>query len=140
MKKLYILFTHLTQSITSVNQQHQQNAEQRDKLLLLEDKQQEDSMQMCLLIKALVEPSTPGDNSPSLSNSLINTLLPVNCSLQSNQMPVVKEILPLSLYHPTAFKEELDKNNSGYESASVSEDLVSDLESNPVFKDIASVK
>jgi hypothetical protein len=46
----------------------------------------------------------------------------------------------LSLYHPAAFKEELDKDNSGYESASVSENLASDLESNPVFKDIAPVK
>jgi hypothetical protein len=63
-----------------------------------------------------------------------------NHSSQLNQTPVVKEILPLSLYHPAAFKKESDKNNSNYESASTSEDLVSNLEFNPVFKDIALVK
>jgi hypothetical protein len=114
--------------------------EWRDKLLLLEDKQQEDSMQMCLLVKAPVELSTPGDNSPSLLNSPVDTLLPANHSPQSNQTPVVKEILPLSPYHPAAFKKESDKDDSGYESASASEDLASNLEFNPVFKDIAPVK
>jgi hypothetical protein len=69
---------------------------------------------MCLLVKALVD-----------------TLLLANHSPQSNQTPVVKEILSLSLYHPAAFKKEPDKNNSSYKSASVSEDLASDFESNP---------
>ena len=53
---------------------------------------------------------------------------------------MVKEILSLSSYHSTAFKKEPDKNNSSYKSASVSEDLVSNLKFNSVFKDIASVK
>jgi hypothetical protein len=97
-------------------------------------------MQMCLLIKALVELSIPDDNLPSLLNLLINILLSANYSLQLNQMPVVKEILSLSLYHSAAFKKESDKNNSSYKSASASEDLASNLESNPVFKDIALVK
>ena len=109
-------------------------------MLLLKDKQQEDSMQMCLLVKASVKLSISDDNSPSLLNSLINILLPANHSPQLNQMPVLKEILLLSLYHPTAFKKESDKNNSNYKSASISEDLMSDFKFNPVFKNIALVK
>ena len=90
-------------------------------------------MQICLLIKTSVKPSTSDNNSSSLSLSANHLLL-------LNQISVVRKILSLSLYYPAIFKKATDKNNSSYKSASVSEDISSNSESNIVFKNIASVK